>query len=70
MYARGMSMREIQDNLKDMYQTEVSHEFISSVTDKVIEEVNMCQNRPLEAIYPILYLDAMVEGHKIQRSFP
>lgn len=60
MYARGMSMREIQEHLKDIYQTDVSPEFISTVTDKVIEEVTLWQNRPLEAIYPILYLDAMV----------
>jgi putative transposase len=55
-----MSMRDIQEHLKDIYQADVSHEFISSVTDKVIEEVTAWQNRPLETIYPILYLDAMV----------
>jgi len=60
MYASGMSMRQIQDHLYDMYNTEVSHEFISSVTDKVMETVMLWQSRPLEAIYPILYLDAMV----------
>ncbi len=56
MYARGMSMREIQDHLLKMYQIEVSHEFISSVTDKVIDEVTALQNRPLDSNYPILYL--------------
>lgn len=60
MYARGMSMREIQDHIKEMYQVEVSPEFISSVTDKVIEEVTAWQNRPLESIYPIIYLDCIV----------
>jgi len=60
MYGRGMSMREIQEHLKEIYQAEVSHEFISSVTDKVIEEVTAWQTRPLESVYPILYLDAMV----------
>ena len=60
LYARGMSMREIQEHLKEIYQAEVSHEFISSVTDKVIDEVTAWQTRPLESIYPILYLDAMV----------
>lgn len=60
MYARGMSMREIQDYILEMYGTEVSTEFISSVTDSVIEEVIAWQNRPLDSIYPIVYLDAMV----------
>lgn len=60
MYARGMSMREIQEHLLEMYQIEVSPEFISSVTDKVIDEVNAWQNRPLDSNYPILYLDCLV----------
>lgn len=60
MYARGMSMREIQEHLEEMYQIDVSTEFISSVTDKVIDEVIAWQNRPLDTIYPILYLDCIV----------
>jgi putative transposase len=60
MYARGMSMREIQEHLLEIYGTEVSHELISSITDKVIEEVIMWQNRPLDSVYPILYLDCLV----------
>jgi putative transposase len=60
MYARGMSMREIQDHILEIYGTEVSHEFISTVTDSVIDEVIAWQNRPLDSIYPILYLDALV----------
>jgi len=60
MYGRGMSMREIQDHMLDMYGTEVSTEFISSVTDSVLEEVTAWQNRPLDDVYPIVYLDAMV----------
>lgn len=60
MYARGMSMREIQAHLQEMYQIEVSPEFISSVTDKVIDEVIAWQNRPLDCVYPILYLDCIV----------
>lgn len=59
MYGRGMSMKEIQGHIYDMYGTEVSAEFISSVTDAVIDEVTMWQNRSLESIYPILYLDAI-----------
>lgn len=60
MYARGMSMREIQEHLEEMYQIDVSAEFISSVTDKVMDEVNAWQVRPLESVYPIVYLDCMV----------
>lgn len=60
MYARGMSMRDIQDHLLEIYGTEVSPELISQVTDKVIEEVTLWQNRSLDTVYPILYLDCLV----------
>jgi transposase-like protein len=60
MYARGMSMREIQDHLQEIYAIEVSPEFISNVTDKVMDEVISWQNRGLDKIYPILYLDCLV----------
>lgn len=60
MYGRGMSMREIQGHLEEIYGMEVSPELISNVTDAVTEEVLMWQNRPLDSIYPIMYLDAMV----------
>jgi putative transposase len=60
MYARGMSMKEIQGHLQEMYSIDVSSEFISSVTDKVIDEVTAWQNRPLDSIYPVLYLDCLV----------
>lgn len=59
LYARGMTTREIQSHLEEMYQVEVSPALISTVTDSVIEEVKVWQNRPLEALYPILYLDAL-----------
>jgi putative transposase len=59
LYARGMTTREIQGHLEEMYQVEVSPSLISSVTDAVIEEVKVWQNRPLDALYPILYLDAL-----------
>jgi putative transposase len=54
-----MSVREIQSYLLEMYDTEVSPDLISKVTDNVIEEVRAWQNRPLERIYPIVYLDAI-----------
>ena len=59
LYARGMTTREIQSHLEEIYQVEVSPSLISSVTDAVIEEVKVWQNRPLDALYPILYLDAL-----------
>jgi putative transposase len=59
LYARGMTTREIQAHLEEIYQVEVSPALISSVTDAVIDEVKVWQNRPLDALYPILYLDAL-----------
>lgn len=59
MYARGMTVREIQEHLYEIYGTEVSPELISNVTDKVIDEVVAWQNRPLEELYPIVYLDCI-----------
>ena len=59
MYARGMSVREIQGFLLDQYHVEVSPDFISTVTDAVLEEVTTWQNRPLEAMYPIVFFDAL-----------
>ena len=59
LYARGLSTREIQQHIEEMYQVEVSPSLISNVTDEVIEEVKAWQNRQLEAVYPIVYLDAM-----------
>src|ERR1700681_46688 len=68
MYARGMTTREIQGHLEEMYNIEVSPTLISHVTDAVIEEVKLWQGRPLEELYPIVYLDALMvkvrdEGH-------
>src|SRR5437762_3457798 len=60
MYARGMSTREIQGHLAEIYAIEVSPTLISEVTDAVIEEVKLWQNRPLENLYPILFLDALM----------
>ncbi len=59
MYARGMTTREIQGHLQEMYGVEVSPALISEVTDAVLEEVKAWQNRPLEAIYGVVYLDAL-----------
>ena len=59
MYARGMTTREIQGHLQEMYGVEVSPTLISNVTDAVSEEVKAWQGRPLEELYAILYLDAL-----------
>ena len=59
MYARGMTTREIQGHLQEIYGVEVSPALVSSVTEEVQDEVRTWQNRALEAIYPIVYLDAL-----------
>jgi putative transposase len=59
MYARGMTTREIQAHLQEIYGLEVSPMLISNVTEAVQDEVREWQNRPLEPIYPIVYLDAL-----------
>jgi putative transposase len=59
LYARGLSTREIQQHLEEIYGVEVTAGLISSVTDEVIEEVKTWQNRQLDEVYPIMYLDAI-----------
>ena len=59
MYARGMTMREIQGFLLESYGVEVSPEFISSVTEAVMAEVTAWQSRPLEPMYPVVFFDAL-----------
>jgi transposase-like protein len=59
MYARGMTVREVQGYLLEMYGVEVSPEFISSVTDAVMAEVSAWQARPLEPMYPVVFFDAL-----------
>jgi transposase-like protein len=59
MYARGMSTREIQGHLEEMYQVEVSPSLISEVTDGVVEQLRAWQNRPLEPFYGVVFLDAL-----------
>ena len=59
LYARGMTIREIQGHLEEIYATKVSADLISKVTDGVLEEITQWQNRPLDTIYPIMYLDCI-----------
>ena len=70
LYARGLTVREIQGHLAEIYGTEISPDLISKITDAVIEDAKAWQNRPLERLYPIVYLDALVikirEGHAVR----
>jgi len=70
LYARGLTVREIQGHLAEIYGTEVSPDLISKITDAVLEDAKAWQNRPLERLYPIVYLDALVvkirDGHVVR----
>ncbi len=59
LYSHGMTTREMQGHLQEIYQVEVSPALISKVTDAVLDEVKQWQNRPLDAVYPVVYLDAI-----------
>jgi putative transposase len=59
MYARGMSVREIQGHLRDLYGIDVSPDLVSAVTDAVLDEIAEWQNRPLEALYALIFFDAI-----------
>ena len=60
LYSRGMSTRDIQAHLKEIYGVDVSSTFISTVTDSVLDEVKQWQQCPLESVYPVVYLDGLV----------
>ena len=70
LYAGGMTVRDIQHHLARTIGTELSHETIANITDAVLEEVKAWQSRPLEEIYPVIYLDALVvkvrESHQVR----
>ena len=72
MYARGMSTRDIEAHLREIYGTSVSRDTISSVTAGVLDDAREWQQRPLEAVYPILYLDALIlkirDGKSVQNT--
>ena len=59
MYARGMTTRQISETIEDIYGFETSEGFISDVTDKILPQIEGWQNRPLDEVYPILYIDAI-----------
>lgn len=60
LYAKGQTTRDIVETLKDLYDVDVSHTFISKVTDSILDDVSEWQNRPLDNVYPIVYLDCIV----------
>lgn len=59
LYARGLTVREIQSHLEELYGTDISSTLISTVTDAVMDEVKVWQSRPLDPIYPVVYLDCI-----------
>jgi putative transposase len=71
LYARGMTVRDIQGHLEELYEVEVSPDLISSVTDSVLDEVTAWQTRTLAPVWPIVYLDALVlkiRDHGVTRN--
>jgi putative transposase len=71
LYARGLSVRDIQAHLAEIYGVEVGHELISTVTDAVMDDARAWQTRPLDDVYPVVFLDCLVlkirEGSSVQR---
>jgi len=71
LYSRGLSVRDIKAHLADLYGVEVGHDLISRVTDAVLDDVRAWQQRPLEDVYPVIFLDCLVlkirEGGTVQR---
>jgi putative transposase len=71
LYARGLSVRDIRAHLEEIYGVQVGHDLISRVTDAVMEDVRAWQQRPLEDVYPVIFLDCLVlkirEGGTVQR---
>ncbi len=60
MYAKGMSQRDIEDTVREIYGADVPQGLISKITDKILPEVHEWQNRPLEKIYPVIFFDGIV----------
>jgi putative transposase len=60
LFAKGMTVRDIADHLDEIYGTKISHETVSRITDAVVEEVRAWQSRPLDAVWPVLFIDAII----------
>ncbi len=59
LYARGMSTRDIHDQINDLYGIEVSAEMVSKITDKILPQVKEWQSRPLNPVYPFVFMDCI-----------
>jgi transposase-like protein len=73
LYARGMSTRDIHDQIKDLYGIEISAEMVSKITERIVPEIREWQSRPLDAIYPFVFMDAIhykvrEDGHILNRA--
>ena len=68
LYARGMTVREIQGHLEEMYGAEVSHSLMPTVTDVVMDEARAWQSRSLDALYPTVYLNCIHSNPEMQGS--
>lgn len=73
LYARGMSTRDIHDQIKELYEVEISAEMVSKITERIIPEIKQWQNRPLEPIYAFVFMDAIYykireDGHVLNRA--
>lgn len=64
MYSKGMSQRDIEDTLREIYGSDISQSMISKITDRILPEVNEWQNRPLDKIYPVIFFDGIVFNSK------
>lgn len=68
LYGKGMTVRDIQAHLEETYGSEVSKDLISTITDGILDEVKEWRNRPLEAVYPIVYIDGFVAKCRVDRQ--
>ena len=68
MYAKGLTTRQISDTIEDIYGFDVSEGFISDVTGKILVQLEERQNRPLDDVYPVIYIDAIHNFSQRQRS--
>ena len=74
MYARGMSVAQVSEQIKDIYGFEVNEGMVTAITNKLLPEIEAWQKRPLSAVYPIAYIDAIVfnlrENNGIRKAKP
>src|SRR5499427_2414823 len=70
LYARGMTTRDIRAHLREMYDVDVSPDLISRVTDAVIEELQEWQSRPLDRVYPVVFVDALMVKVRVLAHIP